>query len=228
MNGKALLKLKYLFLFLYLISFSAAFGQKEVKMAGDTTNENFMRSVRKLEAQGWNVKIVPPSEMEEPGKSKARYGEIYKDNPLPEFSVTDLDGNVITANDLRGKIVHINFWSVTCAPCIEEFPELNELKALYGEDDVIFLAIAPESESKVKKVLSKHPLDYIVVAEASQLFKTLGINGYPVNFFVDREGIIREVMNGSTYKGVMIDGKMEMKPDNFRLYDKVMKSISKK
>ena len=210
----------YLLLFL-LISFSAA-AQKEVRMAGDTTNEQFMNSVRKLREQGWNVKIVSQQELEKRSNDKRELRDSYVGQKLPEFTLTDINGRTIHSTDLKGKIVHINFWSITCAPCIEEFPELNALKEKYSDSPAIFLAIASES---VEQVLAKHPLNYTIIAGAESYFNEIGIKGYPVNFFVKTDGTIAEVIEGSNYKGELIDGKMEMRPDNLPRYDKAMSKL---
>jgi peroxiredoxin len=215
----------YLLLFL-LISFSAA-AQKEVRMAGDTTNEKFMNSVQKLRDQGWNVKIVSQEEIEKRSNDKRELRDNYVGRKLPDFTLTDVNGNTIHSSDLKGKIVHINFWSITCGPCIEEFPELNELKEKYADSPAIFLAIAPESIEKVERVITKHPLDYTIVAEADAYFNELGIKGYPVNFFVKPDGTIMDVIEGSNYKGEVIDGKMEMVPNNLPRYDQMMKELQK-
>jgi peroxiredoxin len=215
----------YLLLFL-LISFSAA-AQKEVRMAGDTTNEKFMNSVQKLRDQGWNVKIVSQEELEKRSNDKRELRDNYVGRKLPDFTLTDVNGNTIHSSDLKGKIVHINFWSITCAPCIEEFPELNALKEKYADSPAIFLAIAPESIEKVERVITKNPLDYTIVAAADAYFNELGIKGYPVNFFIKPDGTIMDVIEGSNYKGELIDGKMEMVPNNLPRYDQMMKELQK-
>jgi peroxiredoxin len=119
----------------------------------------------------------------------------YKDQPLPSFSLKTLDGKVINNESLKGKVVLISFWSTTCPRCIEEMPELNQLKAAYK--DVVFLAPAPEDASKVKKLLAKHPLEFVILPDAEKLFDAWGIDGYPKKFFVDKQGIIRVIKEGT-------------------------------
>ncbi|MCA6073746.1 peroxiredoxin family protein [Fulvivirga sedimenti] len=217
--------MKILLLFLSILFCTPSLAQKEVRMAGDTTNEKFMNSVRTLEKQGWKVEIVSESEITNSQAKRSSVRENYVGKQVPSFILSDINGNNISSEDLKGKAVHINFWSVTCAPCIEEFPELNKLREKYQEDGVVFLAIAPESKTKVNKVLEKNPLNYTVIADAANYFKEVGISGYPVNFFVNSNGIITEVAEGSRYKGEMIDGKMEMIPDNFNTYNKIIKNL---
>ena len=150
----------------------------------------------------------------------------WTNKQLPALQLTDITGNTISSEDFEGKYVHINFWSTTCKPCIEEFPELDQLKAKYGDEDVIYLAIAPEVDTKVAKVLAKHPVNYRVVANAKALLDRLGVDGYPKNLFIDKDGTIRKAMDGSHYTIGSVDGEFKMTPDNFKYYDEVMKKLT--
>ena len=150
----------------------------------------------------------------------------WTNKQLPALQLTDITGNTISSEDFEGKYVHINFWSTTCKPCIEEFPELDQLKAKYGDEDVIYLAIAPEVDTKVAKVLAKHPVNYRVVANAEALLDRLGVDGYPKNLFIDKDGTIRKAMDGSHYTIGSVDGEFKMTPDNFKYYDEVMKKLT--
>ena len=45
----------------------------------------------------------------------------------PECEMTDINGNEISSKNSEGKVVVLNFWFVSCKPCIAEIPELNEV-----------------------------------------------------------------------------------------------------
>jgi thiol-disulfide isomerase/thioredoxin len=119
----------------------------------------------------------------------------YKGQKLPNFQLRTLDGKLLTAASLRGKVVMLNFWSTTCGPCIAEIPELNKLKN--DHQNVVFLAPAPENAATVKQFLQRQPFAFTILPGAKQLFKDWGIDGYPKNFFVDKNGIIQEVKEGT-------------------------------
>jgi thiol-disulfide isomerase/thioredoxin len=119
----------------------------------------------------------------------------YRNKPLPSFALKTLDGKELNSEFLKGKAVMINFWSTTCAPCVLEMPQLNKLKKKYK--DVVFLAPAPENATTVKKFLLKHKFDFIILPQAEKLFEEWGIDSYPKNFFVDQNGIIREIREGT-------------------------------
>ena len=123
----------------------------------------------------------------------------YKGRPLPELKLTLMTGEEVNTSDLKGKVVMINFWSTTCKPCIAEMPQLNQLQADY-KDKVVFLAPLPENLATTKRLLAKHPFTFAIAPNAQATFDQLGIEGYPTNFFVNREGIIEKVAEGTPYQ----------------------------
>lgn len=123
----------------------------------------------------------------------------YKGERLPAFTLKTLEGKQIITTDLKGKVVMFNFWSTTCGSCIKEIPELNALKKNYGKN-VVFIAPLPESSAEAKQFLAKHPYDFIIAPNAKDVFEQLGIDGYPKNFFVGKDGIIREVKEGTPHR----------------------------
>jgi len=38
--------------------------------------------------------------------------------PAPDFKLTDLNGNSVALSSMRGKVVLLDFWSISCGPCI--------------------------------------------------------------------------------------------------------------
>ncbi|MEL6558738.1 MAG: redoxin domain-containing protein [Bacteroidota bacterium] len=203
---------------LFAISFQAKSQETTT-----TFEEKIERAKAKLEAQGIKITYNKPDEKNDVHPFIAR----WTNQTLPTFQLTDIDGKSISSDDLKGKYVHINFWSVTCKPCIEEFPELDEIKEKYGNEEVIYLAIAPEDQKLVEKIIKKRPLNYTVISDADALFEQLGIEGYPKNLFINKEGVIEKITDGTNYKMDMVDGKVTMTPDNFRHYDEIMAGLIK-
>jgi len=57
-------------------------------------------------------------------------------------SFKDENGNVVSVNSLKGKVVFINFWATWCPPCIHEMPSIDALrKSFKGEDRIAFLMV---------------------------------------------------------------------------------------
>ncbi len=58
-----------------------------------------------------------------------------------------------------GKVVVLEFWSTSCAPCVGSFPHLNELAEEFKGKPVQFIAVTDDPESEVKRFLEKNPIN---------------------------------------------------------------------
>jgi thiol-disulfide isomerase/thioredoxin len=148
----------------------------------------------------------------------------FKGKPLPDITLQTADGRTITSKDLLGKVVMINFWSTTCQPCLSEMPELNRLQEAY-KDKVVFLAPLPEDKEKAAKLLAKHPFQFTIAPDAGKLFEQLGIDGYPKNFFINREGVIQEVKEGTPQRRDSPEGEwyVSVYKDYSAILDRMLK-----
>jgi thiol-disulfide isomerase/thioredoxin len=61
--------------------------------------------------------------------------------PFPVFSFKDLDDNLITNENLKGKIVVVKCWFIHCVACIAEFPEVNKMAMKYKDRKDIVLSV---------------------------------------------------------------------------------------
>lgn len=109
----------------------------------------------------------------------------------PEFKVSVIDRPNVTLSSLRGKVVVLNFWFIGCPVCRALKPQLNEFKARFdGNDDVVFLAMAPDRENDVRQYLKKEPFDYIQAADANPALAMFKFGGYPKNVVISKTGEI--------------------------------------
>jgi len=118
---------------------------------------------------------------------------------FPKFKVQDLNGVEYTNENTKGKIVVLKCWFLACAPCIEEFPRLNELVAKYkNRSDIVFVSLAFDSKEKLESFLLKKPFSYAVVPDQKQFtFYDLDVKSYPTHFIIDKNGIIRKVVTSA-------------------------------
>jgi thiol-disulfide isomerase/thioredoxin len=125
---------------------------------------------------------------------------------LPQFTAKDLKGNTFTRKSIiKGKVTFLNFWYLSCAPCIAEVPNLNRLYDLTKKKaDVQFFAITWESQDKVKEAIKKYNIRFpILMTSPKDIRKLTFARGYPVNMVLDRKGKIYAFMSG----GQMNPGK---------------------
>lgn len=110
--------------------------------------------------------------------------------PFPELEM--LDGTCISFDSLKGKPTLISFWRTTNESCTEDIPELNNLKKFF-KDRVNFIAVTADSKSTVKKFLNKTKFNFAHITDARRYVDLLGIESYPLNIFLDKDGIVRDI-----------------------------------
>lgn len=119
---------------------------------------------------------------------------------IPDFSTTDLFGNVVTNQIFNEKdVTVVNVWGTFCAPCIEEMPELGKwasempenvqliglVSDVKGLDDEKYLSLA-------KKIVEKANANFPQLIAGGASFSGFmgGIVGVPTTFIVDSYGYI--------------------------------------
>jgi thiol-disulfide isomerase/thioredoxin len=123
----------------------------------------------------------------------------FKDKTFPKFDLNTLTKENFDSEQLKGKPTMINFWFTRCAPCIDEMPILNKIKEKY-KDDFNFIAITYEKEEDVKNFLKKHPFNFEHLINAKEFTEQLGIKAYPMNLFLDKNGVLKYVKGGIPYE----------------------------
>ncbi len=126
------------------------------------------------------------------GESESQEPENTYTN-LNEFQATALDGSTFTQEDFADKdLTLINFWALSCRPCIAEMPDLAELeKAL--PDNVQLITVCLDgggSEELVEYVLEESGFEGITLVWGDGDLVTLSseLRYTPTTVFVDSEG----------------------------------------
>jgi peroxiredoxin len=107
------------------------------------------------------------------------------------FEATDIAGNKVNTDDLKGKILVINFWFINCFPCRLERPYLNQLVNEYKSDtEVVFIAVSLDPKEKLEEFLKDNPFDYIIIPDGNKIVKKYPITSYPTHVIINKEGKI--------------------------------------
>jgi cytochrome c biogenesis protein CcmG, thiol:disulfide interchange protein DsbE len=115
----------------------------------------------------------------------------------PSFTLTLFDGKTIRLEDLRGKVVFINFWASWCVPCRAEAKALEAGWKKYKDRGVVFLGInIQDKEEDARAFIEEFAVSYMNGRDASgKIAVDYGVWGIPETFFIDHAGRI-------TYKHV--------------------------
>lgn len=132
---------------------------------------------------------------------EARSGTSYKTNPqpVPDTTLTALDGQTIDLGAQDGRVLLVNFWATWCAPCRKEIPDLAELQSTFGDQGLTVIGVSLDEggESTVRPFLEKFDVNYpIVVDPEGNVEAQFGaIYGLPTTYVVDSDGqIVRRIV----------------------------------
>lgn len=123
----------------------------------------------------------------------------------PDFSLADLDGNTVTLEQMRGRVVLLNFWGTWCGPCRKEIPDFINLMKKYNQDglEIIGVTLTSGPPENIKAFADKWGINYKLLTdikgnETQTVTALYGqatgkrITGIPTTFIIDREGIIQK------------------------------------
>jgi peroxiredoxin len=138
-------------------------------------------------------------EMLERGE-KTEQGYLGKTLSAPDFTLPDKDGKPWTLSKQRGKTIVLNFWSITCQPCVEEMPsliELDELSRQRGGIELVAIT-TDKSWSEVSALFPAHSRMKILFDPERRVVRDLfGSKLYPETWVIDPRGVIRLRIDGA-------------------------------
>jgi peroxiredoxin len=106
-----------------------------------------------------------------------------------DFALSDLKGGKWSMQDLRGKVVLVNFWATWCPPCRREMPDMEGLSKRFGPRGLVILAISDEDAAKVQPFIAEHKYSYPILLDPGRTVnKLFGVEGIPKSFLYGRDG----------------------------------------
>lgn len=115
---------------------------------------------------------------------------------LAQLELENLKGEKITLK--KGKPLVINFWATWCAPCIQEFPEFEELNKIY-KNKIDFVMISDEDVSKIEKFKTKKGYT-LNMSRSLKTFEKYGLMIRPATYIYDSEGNLVSKIAGEISK----------------------------
>lgn len=114
------------------------------------------------------------------------------DQTIWNASFQDLEGNEVTAADLKGKVVLFDFWETWCGPCLQVFPLMDSLKNEYPNDFVVVAVNLNDSDTPedVQTFKENHDYDFLYTVDNNNVGDEVITLGIPFKIFLDPEGYL--------------------------------------
>ena len=120
---------------------------------------------------------------------------------IPPFSgaTTWIGSRPLTPEDLRGQVVLVDFWTLTCINWLRTEPYVRAWSNAYRDDGLVVIGVhTPEfsfehDPNLVRSAIAARDIDYPVIVDNEYgVWTAFGNHYWPALYFVDRDGVIRD------------------------------------
>ena len=140
-----------------------------------------------------------------PGIAPAVAAVVETGKPVPELDLKLLNGKVLKDKQLHGKVVVQMYWATWCPYCRADLPEMQRIYQLQHAKGLEIIALSiDENEKTVRDFWRGKNYSFPSAMRSDAYFEHYGrIATTPTYFIIDREGILRQRINGAPEPGVI-------------------------
>lgn len=115
--------------------------------------------------------------------------------PAPLFKYNDINGKEYALENLKGKLVYIDFWATWCGPCRHELPFLEEVEKAYEGKKITFISMSVDDDMVAWDKMVKEKKMKGLQLHADGAWKSTVVNDYqikgiPTFVLIDENGMI--------------------------------------
>ena len=131
----------------------------------------------------------------------------------PDFNLKTPSGKSVKLSDLRGQAVLVNLWATWCPPCRAEMQTIEKVYSEYKDRGFTVLAVNmtyQDDPLAVMPFVKEQELSFpILLDETSEMANVYQLRSLPSSFFIDRNGMIHEVVIGGPMAEALLRTRIE-------------------
>jgi peroxiredoxin len=135
--------------------------------------------------------------------------ELARARMAPPFAITTTDGHRVSLDDLKGKVVLMDFWATWCAPCREALPHMREIAKKFRDEPLVVLSVSlDDDEQRWKDFVDKNEMTWPQYRDGGfkgPIARTFAVEAIPHTFTIDSDGVLQDEHIGDA----SIEGKLK-------------------
>jgi thiol-disulfide isomerase/thioredoxin len=123
--------------------------------------------------------------------------ETTTGQPAPGFRLKDLHGQEVSLEQLKGKVVMLDFWATWCAPCRQIMPELEKLQQEHLNDFTLLAVNLNEDQDLVAPFVKRQNIQSRVLLDLDgSVARAYGVESIPMQAVIDKNGVLQHTQLG--------------------------------
>jgi peroxiredoxin len=118
---------------------------------------------------------------------------------MPDVLLTTWDGTTFTLSDFEGRVILLIFFRISCPYCMQELPELRELRQTYSENELVMISISTQDDDAALEVLAtNNNMNWLVAADTANAAGLYAVQYVPTHVILDQQRQLVQRLVGGT------------------------------
>lgn len=122
-------------------------------------------------------------------------GGVRTGTLAPTFTRSTLEGTTVSLEDLRGKVVVIDFWATWCPPCVASMPVVEAMAEEFAGQDVAIIGISADQDvNALRRFMESKVKAYPIISDPQgEILTAYEVEAIPTFVVIDKAGVVRSI-----------------------------------